>query len=99
MVAADQRGAAAYSAALEQIGTAAVLARLLQAWAGASGNPWIPLTVARMPEDLVRRALAGHALSAIIEPLLMYRSANGNWLSREDISRELHSLKQQTVFS
>ncbi len=99
MVAADQHGAAAYSAALERIGTSSVLERLLHAWPGAAGNPWLAVTVARMPEELVRRALAGHPLLPIIEPLLMYRSLNGNWLSREDISRELHSLQQQTVFS
>jgi hypothetical protein len=99
MVAADQRGAAAYSAALAQIATPAVLERLIRAWAGAGGNPWIPLTVARMPEGLVRSALAGHALSAIVEPLLMYQSPTGNWLSRQDIIRDRLALTRQTVFT
>lgn len=99
MVAADQRGAASYSAALEQIGTQGVLERLIRAWPGAAGNPWIPLTVARLPEDLVRRALAGHALSTIVEPLLMYRSKYGNWLAGDDIARDHRQLKRQTVFT
>jgi hypothetical protein len=99
MVAADAHGAAAYSAALEQIGTPAVLERLINAWQSAAGNPWIPLTVARMPEALVRSALSGHALFAIIEPLLLYRSVNGNWLSRESTTRDLQFLRRQTVYS
>jgi hypothetical protein len=99
MMAADEHGAASYSAALEQIGTRAVLERLIDAWRSAAGNPWIPLTVARMPEDMVRGALAGHALFAVIEPLLMYRSRSGNWLSRESTMRDFQFLSRQTVFT
>jgi hypothetical protein len=99
MVVADQHGAASYSAALEHIGTRTVLERLIHAWRSAAGNPWIPLTVARMPEDMVRSSLAGHALFTIIEPLLMYRSPTGNWLSRDDTMRDFQFLKRQTVFT
>jgi hypothetical protein len=99
MVVADQHGAASYSAALEHIGTRFVLERLLHAWRSAAGNPWIPVTVARMPEDMVRRSLAGDALFTIIEPLLMYRSLTGNWLSRDDTMRDFQFLKRQTVFT
>ncbi len=95
MLAPGSRAAAACSAALERIGTPAVLELLVAAWRAADTHPWISLTVARLPEDLVRSGLAGHPLLARLEPLMLYRSQAGNWLARDATVRRLDWLARQ----
>jgi HEAT repeat protein len=87
--------AASCSAALQVIGSNAVIAALSSAATTAhSRRAWIIATLGRLPAPSVRAALQGHPLLIELEPLLL-GSSPSNWLAREETSASLAFLIKQ----
>jgi len=88
------RGAAAASETLRIIGGPVVLRLLIEAARQQHhGRPWVLATIGRLPAESVRAALAGDALLAEVEPLLLVSS--GSWLSPENTATSLGFLLKQ----
>ncbi|MGH8227055.1 MAG: HEAT repeat domain-containing protein [Steroidobacteraceae bacterium] len=97
MLAGEPIQAASCSAALQIIGSDAVIVALSSAAAAAhSRRPWIIATLGRLAEPNVRAALQGNPLLTELEPLLL-GSSPGNWLAREDASASLAFLVKQCL--
>jgi HEAT repeat protein len=93
---ASPRKVAACSEALRLIGSDVVIRQLIAA-AGAQGaeRAWVLATLGRLPAADLRAALAGTALLAELEPLLLVSS--GSWLSKEDANLSLRFLSKQCL--
>lgn len=93
---ADTRRIASSSETLRWIGNEAVLRSLIDA--ARQGHPartWVIATLGRLPEAMLRAALAGDQLLDELAPLLLITS--GGWLSPEDVGADLRFLAKQIV--
>lgn len=85
---------ASASEALRLIGGSVVLRELVRA-AAASSVPWVLSTLGRLPAAEVRAALSGSPLLERIEPLLLSRSPEENWMAAVSVEQRYRFLLQQ----